>query len=426
MPRQADVVIVGGGVIGVACALELADRGVGVMLLEREGGLGWGCSGGNAGLICPGHAHPLANPAALWLGLRCLVSRDPRFSLQPSLSLAPWLARFTAASAPRRVAMSRELLRALSDVSLEEHAALHERGLPTGFTQRGILNLYASEAALARAADEATGDGSVDVLSPDDARALAPGVVGPLAGALHHRADAHCDPLGFVEALGEAATAQGADIRTRVEVLGLAPRPSGGALLHTTDGDVHAGTVVLAAGAWTNELLPRRGALPLQGGKGYHVDLAAAPSDPALPLYLEERRVVITPLGDRLRLAGTLELTGTDTRVAPGRIEGLLAGAESVLGRIDRDRVVGVWRGLRPCTPDGVPAVGRMPGHPGVIVATGHAMLGLTLAPLTGRLVADIATGVPSLPQAERMSPRRFKTTPARGRLRARAATDHT
>jgi D-amino-acid dehydrogenase len=221
--------------------------------------------------------------------------------------------------------------------------------------------------------------------------------------------EAHCDPERFVSAVGEAAVEAGAEIRLGVEVLGLRRDGPRAMAVDTTVGSVGAGTVVVAAGAWTPGVVRELGIfVPVEGGKGYHVDLEAAEGDPEVPVFLQEARVIATPLPGRLRIAGTLELSGLDLGVDRVRLEAISRASRRVL-RIEGRRVVEIWRGLRPCAPDGLPIVGRPPGHESVVLATGHAMMGLTLAPVTGRLVAETVAGETPSQDVSAFRPDRFR-----------------
>jgi D-amino-acid dehydrogenase len=387
---EPEVVVVGGGAIGVSAAYELARRGARVALLER-GELGGGCSSGNAGLVCPSHSHPLATPAALAEGLRSLLRDDGALSIRPRRSTLTWLARFAAACRAGRAGRATDAIRSLSVASL----ALHEELAPlgTGFERRGILSVYESEARFEADRREAARSGlRSQVLTPEGARALEPGLRGTLAGAIFFPDEGHVDPQRYVRAVGEAAAKAGADIRTGVEVRSL--------------DELRAKTVVLAAGAWTGTLL--RG-LPVTGGKGYHLDFAPRPGDPHLPLLLQGARSALTPLDGRLRLAGTLEVAGLDLRRNDARVAGMRRGAERVLGPDGGREVVDVWAGLRPCAPDGLPVIGRHAASPGVVIATGHAMKGISLAPVTGRVVAELALGEPPSHDLAPFSPDRFR-----------------
>jgi D-amino-acid dehydrogenase len=382
------VVVVGAGAIGAAVAYALSERGARVAVVERSH-VTRGCSYGNAGLICPSHAEALASPAAIREGLRWMTRRDSPFHLRPRPSLLPWLTRFGAAARPRRAAAATALLRALARESLKLHEA-QARVLPTSFARRGILSVYESRRAFERASGER--------LSAAEARALEPALTPAIAGAVLHPDEAHCDPEAYV-----AALLSGADVRTGVELLGLRRSNGRVASLDTTAGPLTAGTVVLAAGAWTRDFIR----LPLEGGKGYHVELSGQPLRGGMPIYMEDARVVATPLDGRLRLSGALDLSGFDTHVDPVRVGALDSAARRTLRLGAHARVTQVWRGLRPCAPDGLPIVGHALEN--LVLATGHAMLGITLAPVTAEIVADLVEGRPPRFGGAALSPARFR-----------------
>jgi D-amino-acid dehydrogenase len=402
-------VIVGGGAIGVCCAYELARRDVEVTLLERGEELAAGASSGNAGLLCPSHSAPIANPDSLRNGLRWMLSPDSPFYLRPRPSVTPWIARFVRASTPSRAAAGTRIIRELSLASLDLHAELASRGLATGFERRGILNVYETDAgfALAQAHADSTGL-TASVLDRDETRRLEPAVGERVAGSVYYPDEAHCDPLAFVYAVARAAREAGATIETDAAVHRLS-RSNGGIAVDWNRGRLQADTVVLAAGAWTSELAASLGVfLPQEGGKGYHLDLARAPDDPKIPISFDEAHVIATPLPDRLRLSGTLELAGLDTSISRVRVDAIRRAAARVLA-IDHERPeLETWAGLRPCTPDGLPVIGRPFGVEPLVLATGHARKGLSLSPITGKLVAELVVGDPTGFDLAPLSPDRF------------------
>jgi D-amino-acid dehydrogenase len=406
-----DVVVVGAGVIGAASAYELARGGARVTVLERSQDTN-GCSFGNAGLICPSHAEALANLAAVRAGIRWMTRRDSPFRLHPRLALVPWLARFGAASLPARSARATALLRALSVTSLELYEQL-ARTLPIGFARRGTLSVFESAHAFERAAN---GSG-VQRLSTAGARDLEPALARSIAGAMYHPGDAHCDPTALVGALLDAAREHGAEVRTGVELLRMRRGNGRISALDTTAGSIATDTVVLAAGSWSRGLAREVGVhVPLEAAKGYHVEVDTDLTG-GIPVYMEEAHVIATPIAGRVRLAGTLELAGLDLRVDPVRVASLGRAADRTLALPRGARIVGVWRGLRPCAPDGLPVIGRPAGLENLVLATGHAMLGVTLAPVTGEIVADLVAGAPPRYPLEPFSPARFtRRRPGRGR----------
>jgi len=197
---------------------------------------------------------------------------------------------------------------------------------------------------------------------------------------------------------------------TDVEVLSLRRRGARIDRLWTTAGEITAGEVVVAAGTWTPPLLRELGhVLPVEAGKGYHVDVPAQPGDPSAPIWLHESRTVVTPLAGRMRIAGTLQLSGRDNRVDARRVDAILRQTLHALPDLVGRPALDVWRGLRPCTPDGLPAIGRPAGTDNLVLAAGHGMWGLQLAPVTGQLVASLIGGAPPSHDLRPLSPDRFR-----------------
>jgi D-amino-acid dehydrogenase len=400
-PSEAavDVCVVGGGVIGVAITYELASRGCRVALVERELDLGRGCSYGNAGLIVPSHSMPLQNPASLRQGLHWLFQTESPLSIhvRPSRELIRWLAAFTKSCTRGRSERTMQLIRDLGIVSRELHAELALSVLSEStFRRDGCLNVYETDDMLRAGEAEArriTREGlEFRVFRGDDLRAFEPMLNDEVAGAIYFEREAHCDPYAFVQALGSAARRSGADIQLGCEVLSIAVKN----LVHvaTTTGELRAETLVLATGAWSRFLAHGlQLQLPIEPAKGYHVDLEGGDNKPSAPLAFHGARLTVTPLPGRIRLCGSFELGGLDMRFNERKVRTLLAVGNHYVPTLRGRRVQGVWRGLRPCTPDGLPVVGRIPREPQVVVATGHCMMGLTLAPITARLVAELVVG---------------------------------
>lgn len=405
---DADVVVVGGGAIGVCSALELARRGARVTLLERGPELASGCSAGNAGLVCPSHSTPIANPVSLRNGLRWMWKRNSPFYLRPRPAVLPWLVRFALAA--RHWEEGARAVRALSVESLELHAQLGAE-LGTSFERTGTLNVYATAAGLEGEAREAERSGlPFSVLDAGGTHALEPALIGPAAGAVHYPEEGRVDPRRFVEAVGRAAAEAGVEIRTGVEVRSL--------------DELQAETIVVAAGAWSRTLVD----LPLEGGKGYHVDFERSADDPKVPAWVQETWTIATPLPalealpakpatpgvktgtpaaspGRLRLSGTLELAGLDLSISQSRVDTIRHGGDRWFRGLVGRCVLETWAGLRPCLPDGLPAIGRL-GR--IVVATGHAMKGISLAPVTGQLVAQLVAGESPSHDLAPFDPNRF------------------
>ena len=412
--RSPDVAIVGAGSLGLMTALELARRGVRPVILERGPDVLSGCSSGSAGLLSPAHSTPLATPGAVREGLLHMLRRDSPFSMRPRPSLIPWLLRFMLAARGDRVRRGTELIRDFSFASLELHKELVRQGLDTGLEVLGAINVYETEKAyvggLAEAEDLSSHGIKAQVMTADEARTFEPALSDAIVGGVFYPEEAQCDPERFMLAVADAAVEAGAELCTRAEVLDATV--SGGRVVRlvTTIGEIRPGQVVVANGAWTAELSRRLGLpIPVQGGKGYHVDLTPSEGDPAVPVYLQEARVIATPYANRLRLAGTLQLTGLSMRMDQVRVRATVRSGMRTLRGIEASRVTEVWRGIRPCTPDGLPILGRSERLANVVFATGHAMKGLHLAPETGRVIAQVALDEPPTRDLTPFSPDRFR-----------------
>jgi D-amino-acid dehydrogenase len=311
--------------------------------------------------------------------------RDSPFYLRPRPSVLPWLARFALAS--RHSEQGAETIRELTAASLELHAQLGSE-LGTTFERSGTLNVYATPEGLETETRAATRTGfPFEVFDAAGSRKLEPSLSGPVVGSVLYPREGRVDPRRFVEAVGRAGEAAGVQIRTGVEIRSLEA--------------LDTETIVVAAGAWSRELV----SLPLEGGKGYHVDYERTADDPRTPAWLQETWTIATPLPDRLRLSGTLELAGLDLSVSERRVRSIREGGERWFRGLGGRSVLETWAGLRPCLPDGLPAIGRLRG---VVVATGHAMKGVALAPITGRLVAQLVAGEPPEHDLAPFRPDRF------------------
>lgn len=394
------VVIVGAGAIGSATALELARRGASVTVIDR-GGIGHGCSYGNAGWLTPSLAFPLPAPGVVRTSLKWLLDSESPLYIRPAASLdwVRWLWGFVAAATPERHERGTAALVPLSRYSLDAFAAL-DREYPGsfGFSPTGLLLVAQTAAGLASATHEARRmEQHGTVWRPLDAagvRDLEPAVRGELAGGIYFPEEAHCEPHAVVEALARAATAAGAKFETGAEVFEFRREGRRLAALRTTRGWLDADGFVLASGAWSAGHARQLGfRLPVLGGKGYAIVVEGLPQPPRLPLKVLERRVAITPREGSTRLAGTLELVDGDERISPRRMDAIVRNSRTVLDIPEPARVIEVWRGLRPCTPDGLPVIGFAPGFDNLLVASGHQMCGLHTAPGTGCLAAELLTG---------------------------------
>jgi len=409
------VVVVGAGVIGVCAAWYLAQAGLRVTVVE-QGDVAAGSSYGNAGLVVPSHSIPIAAPGVWWRGLKWMRDPESPFYIRPRLdpALWRWLWQFRGSCTAAHVRRATPLLRDLSYASLALFRDLARLGeVDFGFQQAGALAVYRTAAGLAEGTHEAgvlAGAGlPAQVLDGPAARSLEPALAPDVVGAVLFPDDAHLVPDRFVRGLARAAASRGVRFRTGTEVLGFRTAGPRVVAVETTRGDLEPDDVVLAAGAWSRELARQLGLrLPIEPAKGYSVTFVRPAAGPRLPLICGEARVAITPMDETLRFAGTLELAGLDFSVNRARVAAIVRGARRYLATAADFPVLEIWRGLRPCTPDGLPIVGRAARLANVVLATGHAMIGVSLGPVTGKLVAQLVAGEPPSVDVRPLSPERF------------------
>jgi D-amino-acid dehydrogenase len=232
------------------------------------------------------------------------------------------------------------------------------------------------------------------VISVSEVHDLEPALLTDVAGGIFHPRDAYIDPARFVQGLAEKAQSLGAEILTGTEVLGIEAKGGRVTRIQTTRGDIHPEKVVLAAGSWSPEIARALNLrIPIQAAKGYSITFEKPSVCPKMALSLGEARVVVTPLAEGLRLAGTLELAGMDFSINARRIAAIQNAAKRYLPGLEEAKVIEVWRGLRPCTPDGLPIIGRSDSFENLFLAAGHAMLGMSLGPVTGKLISELVRG---------------------------------
>lgn len=393
-----DVLIIGGGIIGVSCAEELTRAGRRITLIDKRP-IGHGCSYGNAGWITPCFAMPLPMPGMLIKSLKWMA--DPRGPLyiqpRPSMALVRWLMRFMRSMNQQQMLRSIKALTEISIYSLDRYRQWdNESPGAFGFQQKGLLMVSQTPDGMRAALEEMNLVASNGIpgrrLDPRQVHELEPAVdARKVLGGVYFPNEAHAEPLATVNFLAERARQGGAQLLPGTELLELVVR--NGAIDHvrTNHGILKADQYVLATGAWSPPIAKMLGVrVPILSGKGYAMIIDPPVRMPRVPMMFIERKIAITPRADSLRLAGTLELVGVDESVSMGRVDAILRGSAGLLELPQPLEVKEIWRGLRPCTPDGVPIIGRVPRLPNLMVVAGHQMLGLQSAPGTARLAADL------------------------------------
>jgi D-amino-acid dehydrogenase len=412
------VLICGAGVIGLACAYFLRERGHDVTVVDRETRERDACSFGNMGMIVPSHFMPLASPGVAGRALKWMFDSASPFYVRPSLdpALIGWSFRFMRAANATRARRAAPLLRDLHLASrrLYEQLAL-ETGNAFDLVARGMLALCRTEHGLAEEAEAAEYANALgvpaEVVSPARAAELDPDVRMDIRGAVFYPLDCHLTPMRLMASLLRLVEEGGVRLLWSTEITGWRTTAGRIGAAQSARGELAADAFVLAGGSWSPATVRELGIrLPMQPGKGYSVTLTHPRRLPRLCSILSEAKTAVTPMGQSLRIGGTMELSGMNRTIRRERVQSIIDAAVRYLPdlRADDFHDVPAWTGLRPCSPDGLPYVGRFARYPNLCAATGHAMLGVSLAPITGFLVADILSGTtPSLP-IEALDPNRY------------------
>jgi D-amino-acid dehydrogenase len=399
-PIKADVLIVGGGVIGLASAYELSKAGAKVVVIDKFEP-GYGCSYGNAGWITPCFAMPLPMPGMLFKSFKWLLDPESPLYIKPELSpaLISWLITFMGSMTQKKMLRSVDALTQISVQSLKLYQELSaQTDLPFSFEQKGLFMVAQSDDGLKYAKQEmelVSRNGVTGrLMLEEEARAFEPSLTKRIKGGVFFDQEAHAEPLQVTQTLAHEAQKLGAVILSKTEVIDFQLGAKGVLAARTTRGMFQADQFVLATGSWSRHLgqtLELK--IPVLGGKGYAIITDPLGPNPQRPMMLVEKKVAVTPRHGTLRLAGTLELVNQDETFTTRRVEAIVRGAREFMNVPDEIRYHEIWRGLRPCTPDGVPVIGRTKRYPNLLLATGHQMLGLQSATGTGKLIADLALG---------------------------------
>lgn len=415
--RTNKVCIIGGGVIGLSTAYYALKKGLDVTVIDSEPAEHPNnCCTGNAGMVVPSHFIPLAAPGVITKGLRWMFNPKSPFYIRPSLhpDMIRWCYLFLRHANARHVEASGELLR---DLSLEsrrmfiELAGTEDFGLVT----KGLLMLCRTQHGLDEEAEVAQAAHRIGieahVLDAREAAALDPDVRMDITGAVHFPQDCHLNPARFLEVLRERVRSQGGTIRNGIRVDRFERQGNRISAAWSGQERIEAAQFVLAGGSWTPALLKSVGwNLPLQPGKGYSLTLPNPPERPHLCSILSEAKVAVTPIGNELRIGGTMEVGSMDFTVKPNRVRGIVESVGNYLPSIRPKAFEGIkpWVGLRPVSPDGLPYLGPVPTVDNLLVSSGHAMMGLSLAPASGAIMANLLVGEPGFREISGMALSRF------------------
>jgi D-amino-acid dehydrogenase len=403
-PQSDHVVVVGGGVIGASCAYFLRQAGRDVTLID-SGQFGRGCSHGNCGYVCPSHVLPLAGPGAMRSTLKTLFKKNSplkvRWRLDPAMWT--WFWQFSRRCNQRDALAAGHAIQHLLASSRDLYDELFQSTLtdvdwdPVGllfvFLARSAMEHYARTDRLLRnefglAAERLEGD-ALSAFEP----ALKPSV----AGAWRYANDGQLRPDKLMSAWRRVLESIGVEIREHCAMRDLVIEHRLVRRVLTDQGELAADQAIIAAGAWTSQWRRRfRCPIPIQPGKGYSLTMPRPALCPRSPMIFEEHRVAISPMQSGYRIGSTMEFAGYDTCLNADRLRLLRESADLYLREPSSGTTLEEWWGWRPMTPDGLPLIGRLPAFDNVFLAAGHGMLGVSMAPATGKLIAELLTGQPS------------------------------
>lgn len=411
--------------IGLCTALYCVRRGWRVTLVERHGAARDGCSFQNGGMVVPSHFIPLAAPGMVAQGLKWMWNPASPFYIKPRASwlLLDWLFKFCRAANAEHVRRAAPLLRDLSLASRDCFEALVAQQEDFGFEKSGLLVLCKTPRALeeeARIAAHALTLGiPAEVLDAARTAALEPGIRMDVAGAVHYPMDCRLAPDRFMDVLQRRLTGAGVRFAWNTEAVGWRVDGADRICAVTAAGgpEIEADAFVLCGGSWSPELVRGLGLrLPLEAGKGYTLTLPRPNGLPKMGAILSEARMAVTPIGAALRFGGTMEIAGLNETVNPIRVRAIVDAVQRYYPDITPADFDGIepWRGLRPCSPDGLPYLGRAGRYANLVIAAGHAMMGLSLGPITGQLAAQILSGEAPSIDLSLLSPDRYHRKDAR------------
>jgi D-amino-acid dehydrogenase len=393
------VVVIGGGIIGLCAAYYLAKDGNEVTVIDASEMID-GASYGNAGMIVPSHIIPLAQPGVIQKGIKWMFNPKSPFYIKPSanLELINWLFKFYRNSNQTHVNNSMLHLKNLSFLSKELYQEFSKINNDFLYQEKGLLMLFQSE----KFGEEEIETGEiakrfgvdVDFLNKAEIKNLEKETSINALGAVHYKTDAHLSPNLFLKFLKGELSKMNVKTLANTQILDFKIAKNTIQQVNTTKGLLQFDDIVVAAGSWSPQLLKKLGIkLSLLPGKGYSFNVSNQQNSPSIPAILCEGKVAVTPLGSSVRFGGTLEITNTnDTKINMKRLNGIVEHIHNFYPsfKLETPKKEEVWSGFRPCTPSGLPIIEKSEKYSNLFISTGHAMMGLSLAPATGKLVSEL------------------------------------
>jgi D-amino-acid dehydrogenase len=400
---MSKVIVAGGGVIGLCTAYYLNKAGHEVILIDK-GDLKHGTSFGNAGYISPSHFIPLASPGIVAKGLQWMLSSSSPFYIKPRLNmdLIRWALTFWKRSGKATMERNIPHLNNILHLSRELTSEIrNDLGNQFRMEEKGCFMLYKSaltekhEIELAKEA--AALNIETQVFSAKEVQAMEPEVEVNVRGGVLYPIDAHLHPGDLMKTIHDHLQQSGVQFQLETTITGFEKQGRKVTKVLTDKGDFTGDEIVLATGSWLPATSRDLGIdLLLQAGKGYSMTFDAVEKNLHYPAILVDDRVAMTPMGADLRMGGTMEISGIGSPMLMKRVQAIFKAAKNYYPDLPvafpaQDKI---WHGLRPLSPDGLPYIGRHSTYDNIVMAGGHAMLGLSLAAATGKLVEEIVGGL--------------------------------
>lgn len=396
------VVIVGGGIIGLFTAWYLQKKGLKVTIVDR-GDITDGCSFGNAGLIVPSHVIPLASPGMFKKGIKNMLrpASPVAFHISPDKALLRWYLRFAGASTEKHVKESVPVLKELSWFSKQLYNEIYQSGeIDFQLWNKGLLMLYKSqhtgdelleEAVIARAAGL-----EVNELSKADVHQLEPDTLPDITGGFHYVSDDHLNPFGLMNALVAQLENSGVEIIRNCTVENIVTSGNKAVSIATSNGTIEFDQIIITAGFWSTKVLKDlKIKIDVQPGKGYSFKVKHK-KQIHYPALLSDANVAVTPINSELtQFGGGMEIGYTGYKISRARVQQIIKSVGQFYPSEDGIEFpeLNIWQGHRPCSFDGLPYIGRANGFSNILIGTGHSMMGVTLAPATGKLLSELISG---------------------------------
>jgi D-amino-acid dehydrogenase len=394
-----NVVIIGGGIVGLSTAYYLSKEGNKVTVIDK-GDITSGASFVNAGYITPSHIIPLASPGMIAKGIKMMFNSASPFYMKPRLDaeFLKWSWYFHKSSTKAKVEKAIPVIKEINLISRELFTDIRNSGDLGEFQleRKGLLMLYKTEASYLHEkeiADRASFLGlEVSDLNKSELKKIEPNVNIDAEGAIHYECDGHTTPTEIMPKMLNYLKNVGVNICINEEVLDI--KTGNGVIKEviTNKNNYNPDEVVLAAGSWSGELSKKLNLkLSLQGGKGYRINVARD-TGISMPAILLEAKMAVTPMNGFTRFAGTMEFSGNNNVVRKERVLAIANGAHSFYPdlEINSTEIESAKTGLRPVSPDGLPYIGKSASIKNLTIATGHAMMGWSLGPATGKLVSEL------------------------------------